>query len=125
MIRIQDGERAISIGANPVKVFANGNCKFDQAFLAATPEIRVPCPDENKFEVAADVAAYFKSRYDTLEVDGARVNFEHGWALVRPSNTNPYLSVRFEGKTEQDVAEMKRIVYAKLREYPSVSVPKG
>ena len=39
MIRIQDGERAISIGANPVKVFANGNCKFDQAFLAATPEI--------------------------------------------------------------------------------------
>ena len=66
-----------------------------------TPEIRFDCPDELKFEVVARAAEQLRSRYKTVEVDGARVLFPEGWGLVRASNTQPVLVMRFEASSEE------------------------
>ena len=62
----------------------------------ATPEIRVDCPDDRKFEVVARATAHFRSRYPVNDIDGVRMSFPHGWGLVRASNTQPILVLRFE-----------------------------
>ncbi len=69
--------------------------------MVSTPEIRVDTPDEAKFGIVAEVAEYFKSRYKTLDIDGVRVLFPHGWGLVRASNTQPVLVMRFEAENEE------------------------
>ena len=66
--------------------------------LVSTPEIRVDCPDEVKFQVVAQASERFKKTHKVIEVDGARVIFEHGWGLVRASNTQPVLVMRFEAE---------------------------
>lgn len=75
-----------------------------------TPEIRADCPDEIKFDVVAKVAEHFKSRYDVVDIDGVRVNFEHGWGLCRPSNTQPVLVLRFEADTDERLHEYRKEV---------------
>jgi len=67
---------------------------------ATTPEIRVECPDARKFDLVAEAATYFGARYDTLTLDGVRINFAEGWGLLRASNTQPVLVMRFEAATE-------------------------
>jgi phosphomannomutase/phosphoglucomutase len=64
-----------------------------------TPEIRFDCPDELKFQVVKLAAAELQSRHKTLDVDGVRVLFPQGWGLVRASNTQPVLVMRFEATT--------------------------
>lgn len=64
-----------------------------------TPELRIDCPDDRKFEIVARVREHFSKRYETLGIDGARVNFPEGWGLVRASNTQPVLVMRFEAST--------------------------
>ncbi len=91
--------------------------------LHATPELKALCPDEEKFRVVEEVAREFRSRYDTIDIDGARIIFPGGWGLVRASNTNPYLTLRFEARTREELEQMKRIVYAALSRYPFVTLP--
>jgi phosphomannomutase/phosphoglucomutase len=67
----------------------------------ATPEIRIDCPDETKFGVVESVAAHFKRTHDVIDVDGARVLFGHGWGLLRASNTQPVLVMRFEATSQE------------------------
>jgi phosphomannomutase/phosphoglucomutase len=86
----------------------------------ATPEIRVEATDEDKFKVVADLANYFKSKYETIDIDGARVLFGDGWGLVRASNTQPVLVLRFEAKTKARLREIMEIFKTRLRKYPSV-----
>ena len=65
--------------------------------LHATPELKAPCPDDKKFAVVGGAGARAsRQRYETIDIDGARVLFPDGWGLVRASNTNPYLTLRFE-----------------------------
>jgi phosphomannomutase/phosphoglucomutase len=64
--------------------------------MVSTPEIRVDCPDEIKFEVVARVAEQFRATHRVIEVDGVRVLFDGGWGLLRASNTQPVLVMRFE-----------------------------
>ncbi|HZU26110.1 MAG TPA: phosphomannomutase/phosphoglucomutase [Bryobacteraceae bacterium] len=84
--------------------------------LFSTPEIRVDCPDEMKFEVVARVGEHFRGRYNTVDVDGARIIFPQGWGLVRASNTQPVLVLRFEAESEallhQYRAEVEQVVGA-------------
>jgi phosphomannomutase/phosphoglucomutase len=91
--------------------------------LYATPELKAPCPDEEKFRVVAELVREFKAKYETIDIDGARVIFPGGWALVRASNTNPYLTLRFEARTEAELEEMKRIVFEALARYPFITLP--
>ena len=92
--------------------------------LRATPELKAPCPDGEKFRVVAEATRELKRRYETIDIDGARVLFPGGgWGLVRASNTNPYLTLRFEGHSEEEIASMKRVIYDALRRYPYVTLP--
>ena len=68
--------------------------------MVSTPEIRVDCPDDIKFDLVQRVAQHFKSRYKTLDIDGVRVIFPEGWGLLRASNTQPVLVMRFEATNE-------------------------
>jgi len=91
--------------------------------LRATPELKAPCADGEKFQVVEAVTRELKRRYETIDTDGARVIFPgRGWGLVRASNTNPYLTLRFEARTDQEIEEMKREIYGVLRRYP-VTLP--
>lgn len=67
----------------------------------STPEIRVPCADEQKFGVVEHVLAHYRATHDVVDVDGARVNFGDGWGLVRASNTQPVLVLRFEAQSKE------------------------
>ena len=74
----------------------------------STPEIKVPVTDDTKFEIVKGVLEYTKGQnYKVLDIDGARVTFEDGWALVRASNTGPNLTVRYEAKTEERLKEIE------------------
>ena len=90
----------------------------------STPTASNPCPDDRKFQLVAELAREFKSRYETIDIDGTRIIFPEGWGLVRASNTNPYLTLRFEGRTAVAVEQMMQIVYDALRRYPYVTLPK-
>ncbi len=68
----------------------------DLPATSATPEIRVDCPEEIKFEVVERAAKYFGARYPVVTIDGVRMTFPHGWGLIRASNTQPILVLRFE-----------------------------
>ncbi|MCD6169549.1 MAG: phosphomannomutase/phosphoglucomutase [Candidatus Latescibacteria bacterium] len=94
----------------------------DVPLYFATPEIRVPCPDEEKFKVVEQVKRYFQSRYNTIDVDGVRILFDDGWGLIRASNTQPILVLRFEARTEQGLEEIRETITGKLREFSSVSL---
>src|SRR6266571_4956529 len=92
--------------------------------LCATPELKAPCPDGEKFRVIAELTRELKARYETIDTDGARVLFPgSGWGLVRASNTNPYLTLRFEAHTDAEIEAMKRVIYDALRKYPFVTLP--
>ena len=83
-----------------------------------TPEIRIDCPDEKKFEVVEHVKRYFeKKKCDINDIDGMRITFEHGWALVRASNTQPVLVLRFESTSEELLAEIKDMIMRKVEEF--------
>ena len=68
--------------------------------LVSTPELRIDCPDDEKFLVVSKVAQEFRKHRDIVDVDGVRVPFEGGWGLVRASNTQPVLVMRFEATSE-------------------------
>jgi phosphomannomutase/phosphoglucomutase len=78
----------------------------------ATPEIRVPCPDDLKFGVVEKIKRRFRddSGYEVITVDGARILFGDGWGLVRASNTQPVLVLRFEAKSEVRLEEIKKTI---------------
>jgi phosphomannomutase/phosphoglucomutase len=73
----------------------------DLPSTVVTPEIRFDCPDELKFAVVSEAIAVLRSRHPTEDVDGVRVLFPHGWGLVRASNTQPVLVMRFEATTPE------------------------
>jgi phosphomannomutase/phosphoglucomutase len=79
-----------------------------------TPEIRVDCPDHIKFKVVEKVTDYFRSREEVIDIDGARVLFGDGWGLVRASNTQPALVLRFEALSEERLQEIRHTVESAL-----------
>ena len=68
--------------------------------MVSTPEIRIDCPDDLKFDLVRRVAAHLKAAYKTIDIDGVRVIFPEGWGLLRASNTQPVLVMRFEAANE-------------------------
>ena len=80
-----------------------------------SPILRVECPDEIKFEVVADITAYYMRYWPTDTLDGARVDFGGSWALIRASNTQPLLSLRFESTDADRLASVEEEVMARVR----------
>ncbi len=85
-----------------------------------TPEIRVDCPDEVKFEIVRKITGDFKREYQVVDVDGARVLFGDGWGLIRASNTQPALVVRAEAKTEAGLRRIQSALKDELATHPAV-----
>jgi phosphomannomutase/phosphoglucomutase len=79
--------------------------------LVATPEIRVDCPDDRKFTIVERVAEIVAPQaMEVIDVDGVRALFDGGWGLVRASNTQPVLVLRFEGKDDAAVARIRAVM---------------
>jgi phosphomannomutase len=90
----------------------------------ATSEQRLYCPDSEKFRIISSVQKHFETQYKVITLDGARVDFGDGWGLVRASNTEPNLTMRFEAKSAQRLEEIRNIVLAHLATYPELDVTK-
>ncbi len=85
----------------------------------ATPEIRVDCSDEVKFQVVEKVKDEFKKEYKVIDVDGVRIEFPDGWGLIRASNTQPALVLRFEAVTKERLEEIMSLIERKLEQAKS------
>jgi phosphomannomutase/phosphoglucomutase len=81
-----------------------------------TPEIRMDCPEEKKFKVVQELVKDFKREYKVIDVDGARVIMDGGWGLVRASNTQPVLVLRFEAANQERLGEIRDLVMGKVME---------
>lgn len=73
-----------------------------------TPEIRVDCPDSVKFEVVEALKEHFRKKHSIIDIDGVRVLFGDGWGLIRSSNTQPVLVLRFEAFTEEQLRQIRQ-----------------
>jgi phosphomannomutase/phosphoglucomutase len=114
---------AIYAGARVMQVVADQSQPASRMLsgipeVVVTPEIRVDCPDERKFILVEEAKAYFSERgYQIIDVDGMRVKFEDGWGLLRASNTQPSLVLRFEAPTEARLAEMRDLIEGWLKDH--------
>ena len=73
----------------------------------STPEIRADCGEDRKVQVVQAAAAYFAGKYETITIDGVRWRTPEGWGLIRASNTQPILVMRFEARTAEGVARIR------------------
>ncbi|HYO88234.1 MAG TPA: phosphomannomutase/phosphoglucomutase, partial [Candidatus Limnocylindrales bacterium] len=88
--------------------------------LLATPEIILSAPDDIKFQIIDNIKAGLEKDYDVFALDGARANFEHGWGLVRASNTQPAITLRFEAHTPEELVTYMQRFKALLGHFPHV-----
>ena len=105
---IYSGGRVLEILSNTKNTLSE--LLFDLPDTVNTPEIRFPCSDEVKFNIVEKVASHFKEEYKVVDIDGARIIFPDGWGLVRASNTQPVLVMRFEAKTKESLENIRNKV---------------
>ncbi len=84
-----------------------------------TPEIRVDCPDDQKFALVKKVTEHFRTRRQVIDIDGVRVLFDDGWGLIRASNTQPALVLRFEAASEARLSDIRQTMESVLTEMQS------
>lgn len=84
-----------------------------------TPEIRIQCDDDKKFGVVEKVKSRFRQNHDVIDVDGARILFPHGWGLVRASNTQDVLVMRFEADTEENLDAIRSMIEEQVQQAKS------
>ena len=100
-------------GLRMLEILSNTNKSFSELFDGIntyynTPEIKIPVADNIKFDIVKKVIDYAKvHEYNFLDIDGIKVKFDDGWALVRASNTGPNITVRFEANTKERLNEIK------------------
>jgi phosphomannomutase/phosphoglucomutase len=112
---------AVYASCRLLEILAGTNKKIsdllaDVPETVSTPEIRIECPDHIKFAVVDKVTAYFKELHDVIDIDGVRVLFPDGWGLVRASNTQPALVLRFEAVTDNRLQEIRELVETVLED---------
>jgi phosphomannomutase/phosphoglucomutase len=111
---------AVYAGARLIEILAKSGKKLssilaDLPRTVFTPELRVDCPDEIKFQLADQARDRFRDLgYDLIDVDGVRIRFDKGWGLIRASNTQPALVMRFEASDQTVLDQYRRIVEGEL-----------
>ena len=88
-----------------------------------TPEIRIPCPEDKKFSLIEKAKCHFNNLgYDMIDIDGIRIQFDDGWALLRASNTQPALTLRFEASNQTQLQHIRSIVedWLELQHIPAM-----
>lgn len=104
----------IYAGLRILEILSNTDKKLSELYkninkYYSTEELRAKVTDENKFEIVEKIKEYCKEKnYKVIDIDGVRVEFEDGWALVRASNTGPNLTVRFEATTQEKAQELQK-----------------
>jgi phosphomannomutase/phosphoglucomutase len=98
--------------ARLLRIVADSGRRIDELLadvpaFVSTPELRVDCADERKFDIVARAVAHYRERYQVVDVDGARVLFGDGWGLLRASNTQPVLVMRFEARSQQRLDDIR------------------
>ncbi|XWX05371.1 phosphomannomutase/phosphoglucomutase [Aggregatilineales bacterium SYSU G02658] len=88
--------------------------------LVATPEVILSAPDSVKFAIIDEIKQALSDKYEVVTVDGARAIFEHGWGLVRASNTQPAITLRFEAYTKEQIVSYMQIFKALLDHHPEI-----
>ena len=84
----------------------------------STPELRIDCKsDEEKNIITSNLVDYFSQKYDCNTIDGVRINYSHGWALIRSSNTQPVIVCRFESNSLKRLEEIKSEIFNKINEF--------
>ncbi|MEM6962762.1 MAG: phosphomannomutase/phosphoglucomutase [Myxococcota bacterium] len=86
----------------------------DVPATATTPEIRIPCGDDEKFKIVEALTSHFRKSHQVVDIDGARILFDQGWGLVRASNTQPALVMRFEAADEARLDDIQTEVQGVL-----------
>lgn len=109
------GARLMEIASADKRSFKEMLSDLPQVFN--TPEIKFPIPEEKKFAVVDKITAHFRDKFDTIDIDGARVNFGDGWALARASNTTPYIILRFEAQSPERLKEIQKQVMEVVQRY--------
>ncbi|MGH9338246.1 MAG: phosphomannomutase/phosphoglucomutase [Acidobacteriota bacterium] len=112
---------ALYAGARLLEILSKTGRKLSEMLsdlpeMYSTPELRVDSPEEYKFEVVKQAQEYFGRHYETNTVDGVRIRFEDGWGLIRASNTQPALVLRFEAESPRRLEEIRNLVEGKLNE---------
>ena len=82
----------------------------EMPYYESTPEIRTEVGEEAKWKIVEAAKEEFSKKYETIQIDGARILFGDGWGLIRASNTQPIVVTRFEAKTKERLEEIKKIV---------------
>ncbi len=90
--------------------------------LHSTPEYRPRCADDLKETVIQGVKTALADKGEVVDVDGVRIKFEKGWGLIRASNTEPVLSLRFEGETEADALAYRDLFATALKPWPEIEL---
>ena len=109
-IGIDDG---IYAGLRMIEILSNSELKLSEMLkninrYYSTEEIKISVPDNKKFKIVEAVKKYAKNKkYNTCLIDGVRVNFDYGWALVRASNTGPNITMRFEAKNKKILKQLQ------------------
>ena len=104
----------IYAGLRILEILSNTDKKLSELYdninkYYSTEELRASVTDENKFKIVDKIKEYCKEKnYKVIDIDGARIEFEDGWALVRASNTGPNLTVRFEATTKERAEELQK-----------------
>ena len=89
----------------------------DLPHTVSTPEIRVDCPDDVKFQVVEEAKKQLAREHKIIDIDGVRVLFPDGWGLIRASNTQPALVLRFEATSEAALKRIREIVESQVKQY--------
>ncbi|MFZ4813312.1 MAG: phosphomannomutase/phosphoglucomutase [Phototrophicaceae bacterium] len=92
--------------------------------LVATPEIILATPDNIKFSIIDEIGATLAASYEVITVDGARAVFPNGWGLVRASNTQPAITLRFEAYTRPQIVEYMAHFRVLLASHPEIDLTK-
>ncbi|MCM8833172.1 MAG: phosphomannomutase/phosphoglucomutase [Candidatus Omnitrophica bacterium] len=105
-----------------LRILDNENKKISEFFEGvkkyySTPEIRIEVPDDRKFEIVENVKKYYSEKYEINDIDGVKVYYPFGWALLRASNTQPALVVRIEGETEETLNKIKEEFFEVIEKY--------
>lgn len=113
------------VALKTLEIIANSGKTVSELFaeiptLLATPEIIMSAPDNIKFSIIDEMTAELQKNYEVLTVDGARANFEHGWGLVRASNTQPAITMRFEAYNAQQLVDYMNRFKTLLDAHPEV-----
>ena len=112
---------AIYASARLIEILARSKDKLSTMMAGlpktfATPEIRIYASDEVKFKIVDEVRKALTARYPVIDIDGVRAIFPRGWGLVRASNTQAVIVLRFEADTEADLAAIQKEVRALLQD---------